>query len=225
VGLERDEDLAPALLGNHDRVEAPAAEVLHHASRLADAVLDAREELGVILDEPLRALVPTRLLVGQHREHEVARRPAVRVRLQDCADHHRDAAFHVEGAATPQVAADDLAAERLVRPLLVDRGHHVNVALHQKRRRLALAFQAGHEVRATARILVSRARDAGLVEDALDEVDGDVLLARRVGGVELDQVAGQVDDECMLWHLRHSSEFRRVGGQLAWQGWPGFPRP
>ena len=37
---QRGEYLAPTLFGNHDRIEAPAAKVLDHATGFADAVLD-----------------------------------------------------------------------------------------------------------------------------------------------------------------------------------------
>ena len=190
------EHLAPALLGDHDRVEAPAAQVLHHASRLADAVLDPGEQLGMLVDQEFRALVASRLLVRQHREHEVARSPTASLRLQECADHHRDASFHVESAATPQVAVDDLSAKRLVRPLLVDRGDHVDVALEQERRRLAPALEPSHQVRSPgAPSRIARSRRQIRLQNALDQLDGDVLLAWRIGGVELDQVAGQLDDK------------------------------
>ena len=75
--------------------------MLRHATRFADPVLDPGEELGVIVDEPLGALVAPRLFVGQDREDKVAGRTTATVRLEDGADHHRDPALHVEGPPSP----------------------------------------------------------------------------------------------------------------------------
>jgi len=133
------EDLTPALLGDHDRVEAPASQVLHHAAGLADAVLDTSEKFGVLVDEELRALVASRLFVREDRETRSPGAPPLRLRLQHGVDHHRHATLHIQRAPAPQVAVDDLSAKRLVRPVLVDGGDNVDVALEQERRSLAPA--------------------------------------------------------------------------------------
>jgi hypothetical protein len=52
---------------------------------------------------------------------------------QERGHHHRDAAFHVERAASPDPPVDELAAERLARPILSGRRHDVHVTLQQER--------------------------------------------------------------------------------------------
>ena len=74
------------------------------------------------------------------------------------------------------------------------------MALEQKGRRLAAALEARHQVGPPSRIFVSSAGHAGFVEHALDQVDGDELLAWRVGGVEPDEIAGKTDDESLIGH-------------------------
>jgi hypothetical protein len=68
-------------------------------------------------------------------------------------------------------------------PVLVDGRDHVDMALKQKRRSLAPTLDASHEVRPAGLALVARMFDLGVGEEPLDELDGEVLLTRRVGGV------------------------------------------
>ena len=67
---------ADLLLGDLDRVEAPAGDVRREAAELADPVADALEQLGVALDEEARPRdrrPPPRRTSSA--EHEVPRRP------------------------------------------------------------------------------------------------------------------------------------------------------
>src|SRR5665213_1219328 len=147
------------------------------------------------VDQPFGSLVASRLLVRQHCEHEVTWSATGGVCLEKCADHHRDSALHVESTPAPEVAVDDLSAERPMAPVLVESRDHVHVALEQKRRCFTTALESRHQVRAPGSILISRALDVSIVEDPLDERDRDVLLAWRIRGVELDELPGQTDDE------------------------------
>ena len=64
------------LLGGLDRVQPLAADGQREATDLADRLGAALEELGVVVDEEVGALQPAGLLVGEEREHHVARWPA-----------------------------------------------------------------------------------------------------------------------------------------------------
>src|SRR5712691_9912881 len=97
---------------------------------------DAGEELRMSIDQPPGAADASRLFVGQHGQDEVARRPAASLSANQGADHHRHAALHVECSATPQVPVDDVAAERPVAPVLVDRGKDEEGARKKKWRGL-----------------------------------------------------------------------------------------
>jgi len=116
-------------------------------------------------------------------------------------DHHRHPALHIEGAAAPEVSIDDVAAKRALPPFLVDRRDDVDVALEQQRWRLFTALDTSDEIGTAGRVFVSRTFDAGALEHPLDQRDSDVLLAWRVGGVQADQIASQLDHERERLHF------------------------
>ena len=157
------------------------------------------------IDQPPRAADPSRLLVGEHREDEVARRPAAGLGANQGSDHHRHTALHVERAAAPQVAVDDVAAEGTVAPVLVDRGDDVDVALEEQRRGLAPTLHPRDEVGAARFAFVSLAFDVRVAEQLFDKLDRKVLFAWRVRGVEPDEVAGQLDHERKRRHHLQAS--------------------
>ena len=120
---------ADLLLGHLDRVEALAADVEREAAELAERVAHPLEQLGMLLDEELRAEVAAGLLVGEDDEHDVARElHALALRAQEGVNEHRDARLHVERAAAPDVAVLELGLERRVRPVLAGRRDDVDVA-------------------------------------------------------------------------------------------------
>src|SRR5262249_61022161 len=61
----RDPQTAGPLLGHHDRVELAAPDVLGAGAAFTNAVANALEELGVLLDQVLGAQGTACLLVGQ----------------------------------------------------------------------------------------------------------------------------------------------------------------
>ena len=67
-GRARPADL---LLGDHDRIEAPAGELHRETAELADRVAHAGEQLGVLADEEVRPVVAAGLLVGEHAQDHV----------------------------------------------------------------------------------------------------------------------------------------------------------
>ena len=64
-----------ALLGGLDQVDAPVlAQRQREAADLPDRLGAPLEQVGPVLDQPLRPVRAARLLVGDEREHDVARR-------------------------------------------------------------------------------------------------------------------------------------------------------
>jgi hypothetical protein len=83
------------------------------------------QELGMVLEHPLRTLVASRLLVRGHEHDHLARRRSPRTgeRGHRFGVHDRNA-LHVEGTASPHRAVVDLPSEGISRPsLALDRDH------------------------------------------------------------------------------------------------------
>jgi hypothetical protein len=140
----------------------------------------------------MRALLAAVLLVAQDEQEQRGGRIGF-VRRDERGDAHRDAALHVECAAAPDVPVDELARERRMRPALAGRGHDVDVAVQDQGRSTVRAGVPGNEVGATRRSLVALALDAVGPEQRLDVRDAGFLVARRVGGVEADQLSRELD--------------------------------
>ena len=155
------------LLGDLDRIERPSSGPLGESAELAERVADAVEVIGVLLDEVLRTELAACLLVAREREDQIARRLEPLGRdTKEGAEHHRDAALHVEGAPTPDLAVDELGVERRMCPLSRIRRHDVEVAVEQERRRRASARKArdrgsGVQVRGQPRAARCHALAAG----------------------------------------------------------------
>ncbi len=191
---------------------------------LADGLGAALEEVRPVLDEPLRPERAARLLVGEEGEDEVARRhDAVAAEPAGDRDHHRVHVLHVDRAAAPHVAVLHRTGERVHRPLRRLGGHDVEVPVDEQRATLAVRpGQPAEDVRCAGR---ARVEDLHLVPD-LGELPRDVLrrlpLPDRalrlagVGGVDRDELRGQLDD-LVLGGARH--------GHLPTTVWRGPGRP
>ncbi len=204
-----DDAVQPAdlLLRDLDRVEPAPAEHGPGAAELAERVPDAGEELGVLLDEEPRAEVAAVLLVAEDAEDEVAARAQLAPGgAEERVDEHRDAALHVERAAAPDDAVDEVARERRARPVLAVRRDDVDVAVEEERRRLARPRDAREQVRARLVAREDPPFDARLVEQAAHVGDAGALVAGRVRRVEPQQVPQQVDD---VAHSSASASSRR----------------
>src|SRR2546422_4279596 len=139
---------ADLLLAELDRIEALPCDDLGDTSGLAERVADALEELGVFLDEELRTEIASVLLVAEHDENHVAGKLQLSLsRAYEGRDEHRDRAFHVDGAATPDLPVDEISSEWRSLPLLAGSRDHVDVALQQERWADAGTLQAGAQVR------------------------------------------------------------------------------
>ncbi len=127
------------LLRGLDQVEPPfTAVAARHGQReaadLADRLGDAVEQVGPVVDQPFAAVLAAGLLVGDEREHQVARRHDARAfEVPGDRDDHADHVLHVDRAAAPHVAVLDRAGERVHAPVRRLGGHHVEVAVQQQR--------------------------------------------------------------------------------------------
>jgi len=112
---------------------------------------------------------------------------------QERGDEHGHAALHVDRTATPDVAVDDIAAERRPLPVLPRSGDDVDVPLEEQRSPVPLAGQARDEVGPPRLARVDLGLDARVLEQAADELHALRLVPGRVRGVESDQPPEQLD--------------------------------
>ena len=169
----------------------------------------AGDGVPVLVDHPLGTPPPARLLVGDTEvDQRALRTKAVPGEVLERGGHRRRDVQHVDGAAAPDLAVDDLAAERVARPgVAVDR-HDVGVAHEAQRRRVGIgAVDAGDERPPTRTGLEPLHGEAGAFEVRLQQV-GVAGLAARVGRAIVDAL---VADERL-------QEFGRLTGQRSCVG-------
>ena len=155
------------------------------AAELSERVPHALEQVGVLLAQEAGAEVAAVLLVAEDREDDVAARLQLAARCaQERVHDHRDAALHVERAAAPQPAVDELAAERRARPLLAGGGDDVDVPVQEERRRFPDPAHARDEVRPRVVPREDPRLDARLLERRWTCATHAALVPRRVRRVE-----------------------------------------
>ena len=94
--------------------------------------------------------------------------------------HRRGEVEHVDRAAAPHEAVDDLGAERVARPAVGVHGHDVGVAHEQQARRVRVgALDPRDQARAPGLRLVALDVEAGAAEVLREQVDAADLVARR----------------------------------------------
>ena len=148
---------AQALLGGLDQVHPLVVDRQREAPDLTDGLGAAVEQVGPVLDEPLRAQGAARLLVREEREDQVPRRHhAVAAELPGDRDHHRVHVLHVDRAAAPHVAVLHRPGERVHRPLRRLGGHHVQMTVDEQRAAVRGPPRAGGRRRSTGRAHPSR---------------------------------------------------------------------
>ena len=148
------------LVGQGGQAQA-GRRVERHAARLGDHVVGA-DGVGLVLHEVLGAVRAARLLVGDTGVDERAlRAEAGRGQLLHGHGHRARQVEHVDRAAAPQPAVDDLARERIVLPALLVHGHHVGVAEQAQARRARIAALDAAPRRSSARAPTCSARRRG----------------------------------------------------------------
>lgn len=137
--------------------------------------------------QPGGAGVATRLLVANQGQDYVAGEAGLLlVSADERVHHHGDAAFHVQGAAPPDVVILQAALEGRDIPGLRGSGHDVDVAIKQQGRRIASAGQAAEHVETVGIFAHQLGGNAGIGED-IPAVSGACgFVAGRVGGIEAD---------------------------------------
>ena len=98
-------------------------------------------------EEPRAVLAPALLVARQHEDDVACWRLAVARHSEHGRDEHRHAALHVERAATPDLAVDELAGERRMAPLSGFGGNDVYVAVEEKRRCVPPSWDSRDKVR------------------------------------------------------------------------------
>ena len=181
-----DAERGAHLLADPAEVEDVAAEDAPLAASLVEREVGAHE-LGMLLHEPREAVVLVHLLVGGQRQDQVAggaeSLPPER-RERDGARRHL--ALHVERAAPPDLAVDEIARPGVARPLLGIGAHGVGVR-EQRERGAVAARQPRDEIEPVGRPADELARDPALLEVVAQQLRGDRLVARWVDGVRPQQ--------------------------------------
>src|SRR5262249_1588029 len=196
-----------ALLGRLDQVQAQVVvDRVREAADLADRLGAALEQLRMVVDHEVPAVAATGLLVSEEREDQVARgNAALPPPLADDREDHRVEVFHVDRAATPEVAILDLAGERVHRPLAGVGRNDVEVAVYQQGSPAAVgAFVARHDADPPRGALPDLRGQADLGQLGRPILRGGALTGggggvTGVGGVDPQQVATDLDhlvDRC-----------------------------
>ena len=143
----RRADQATLFLRDLDRNEPPAALPQRVAAELTQGVAYAAEQVCVLFDKELHAGVAARFFVAREREDDVAGgRGLRRRRPHQRRKQHRHAALHVKGASPPDLAVDQIATERRMSPLARVRRNNVDMAVEEKRWRLAPTLDTSNEI-------------------------------------------------------------------------------
>ena len=199
VPLTRSVAHQRALLAHDDRELVARGRRDREAARFGDDVV-ALHRVALVLDEMTGAVGAQGLLVGDGQVHQVAgRAEAGRRQVLERHRHRRGEVQHVDRAAAPHLAVDELAAERVAPPAVgVDR-HDVGVTHEHQRGRGGIgALDARHQAGPPGHGLVALDVEPGVTEVRLQRVDAAGLAARRRGAVVdagvADELLEQVGD-------------------------------
>ena len=190
-----------SLLGSGDAHTRTAAAVGRDAPELGEHRIGPHR-VEVVLREPVRTVASTRLLVGHADEHQRPARPEARVGEPAHGDGHgRGLVQHVDGAAAPDLTVDELASERVARPVVGTDRDDVEVPHPRQRGRLRIgALDAGHQGRAIGELGRRQALevDARTSQRGREHVDTAALAARLgrpvIDAPVADQLLQQLDD-------------------------------
>ena len=189
----------PAVADGQRHDHTPVGQLQTHALALVEC--EVGPDVGSLLQQPAHAHVGGAvLLVGNSEEPQVTARPEPRPR--ETREGHSpgcDLVLHVDGAAAEEIAVvvDDR-VERWVRPVPGITRHDVGVAHECQGGSGATAAQPGDEVRPQRVARHDLALDPGRLEIVPEEHRSGRLAAGRVGGVDLDQGAAEVDDLAVI---------------------------
>ena len=186
AALERKVDTSHALVADGGLHDQPVRRAPSRATDLGQCEVGA-DQIVVALDHLLRALIPAVLLVGHGPEDQIAARSEPFVgETPDGEGHRCRLVQHVDRAAPPHLAVDELAPERISRPTVgLVRRDDVGVPHERQRRRGRVrSGDARHERSATVDGLVPVDVDAGSFHDGTQGVGVDRFVAQRRDAVE-----------------------------------------
>ena len=125
-----------ALFGSLDGIEPKIiTQGEREAADFANGFRTSFDDLGMMVDQPVRAQHAARLLVGgEHQPNGTTRRHARAGSGPDDAQDHRVEVFHVYRAATPDAVVDDLPSERVDGPVVGMGRHDIQVAVDEQGR-------------------------------------------------------------------------------------------
>ena len=224
----------PRLLGDDDGAEGPAPATLRYNDpELGQGVFRPRQPLAPLRGDPLRSEPAAHFLVGGGEEDQVALEGNLGP-LDGKHGHELKNArgLHVEGPAPVDEAVPQETAERVHRPVALVGIDHVDVVVEDEATERPVAEQPRHEVAALRRRLGRLARDSVPVEHLGEEARPRRLVARRIGRVDFEVSAHQLDglapQRPPVHHGRLSvprfSTPRRSTPRLSTQYRPGFGR-
>jgi hypothetical protein len=182
------------LLADAERVEALAAKFERGAAALVDDEVGS-DHVRVLLAEPLGSGMGAGLLVGgdDDLERPPRRPPAVAREMDRGRDLGRDLVLHVLGAAPADHAVDHIARPRVEAPLIGIRGDCVHVGEEAEGGTVGVAAEVGDQVGAALGGAQQPALEAGVAQARGEKLLRRRLVARRVDGVEADQLRAQLD--------------------------------
>ena len=139
------------------------------------------------------AVLAARLLVGHAEKHEIASKSMLGTgQVPGDHRHRRGQVEHVDGATPPDLAVDDLAAERVLVPAVgVDR-YDVGVAVQTEARRLGVSALEASNDGCTARCGMELFHlQAGTLQVGRQDVGVADFLSARLGAVVHAGIADQ----------------------------------
>ncbi len=176
-----------SLLRAAHAVATPAAVFEHLTATFVEQHV-AADRVCMVLGQPVRSVVPARLLVAHEHQLELAARsPPLPGQCRGGDGFGSDLGLHVQRAAAPQKPVRHVARPGIVTPFRRIGEHRVDMAEEAKRRPMIRAVQRGHQVRAVLGGAQKLDREAGFLQILGEELDRGTLVARRVDGVEADQ--------------------------------------
>ncbi len=135
--------------------------------------------VGLVLQQVIGSVSAAGFLVGHGRVDEIALRLEAGSReLANRVGHRRGEVEHVDRAASPDLAVDQLSAERIIAPAVLIYGNDVGVS-HQKDGRSVRvgSFDARDEVPASGGRFVALDVDTGSLEEGSEQIDVALFLA------------------------------------------------
>jgi hypothetical protein len=134
----------------------------------------------VVVAHPCRAEDAADLFIRYSHQDDVAReRNLLTLERDECVQVRDARPFHVECAASPDLAFDDFRSERIARPARTIRRHDVHVMQEHQGLRRPASFQPRENHGPPRTGLVTRDRNALSLEDALQQIGRLRDVARR----------------------------------------------